>query len=230
MTEPRKKKSATKERTERRFVPAATHTSRAAAFLGMAGSLMLGAGVYAQWVQEAPVAYAPVLVTAGALGLGGGLWLGSATSFPVRVGNSGVAIERGSEMTRLLWCDMEEIRIDGADLAIRSASLTMTIPLGAHPRAVAYILDEAERRLPKLVRVDDAKRKTLPKVGTEAGHEVPVASDQVAGRRCAVTKRIISFERDARLCSQCAQVYYKDNVPKTCVTCGTDLAGKTTKA
>ena len=46
---------------------------------------------------------------------------------------------------------------------------------------------------------------------------------QVAGRHCAATEKTIAFERDARLCPNCAQVYLKDNVPKTCVTCERDL-------
>ena len=54
--------------------------------------------------------------------------------------------------------------------------------------------------------------------------------DQVAGRRCAATDKIISFERDARLCPNCAQVYHKDNVPKECVTCGTEVAGRAVQA
>lgn len=226
MAEKKKRKPA-RERTERRFVPAATHTSRLAAGLGMAGSLALGAGVYAQWVQETAASYAPVLVTCGAIALGAGLWLGNVGVFPVRVGDAGIAIERGSEITRLHWCDIEHIRIEGNDLIAKSPSLTLTIPLGAHPRAVAVILEQAEKRLPKIVQVEDAKRQSLPKVDVDAGQEVPLASDQVAGRRCAATNRIISFERDARLCPSCAQVYFKDNVPQTCVTCGTDLAGRT---
>jgi hypothetical protein len=226
MTEKKKKKAA-KERSERRFLPEATHTSRLAGGLGMLGSLGLGAGVYAQWVREAPLSYASALVTVGAVGLGAGLWLGSANAFPVRVGDAGIAIERGSEVTRLLWCDMEEIRLDGGNLVAKSPGLTLTIPVGAHPRAAAFIISEAERRLPKIVKVDEAGKRTIPLATQPGGEEVPVSGDQVAGRRCAATGKVISFERDARLCTQCAQVYHKDNVPKECVTCGAEVAGRT---
>jgi hypothetical protein len=226
----KKKRKAPKERTERRFVPEATHTSRFAAGIGMLGSLALGAGVAGQWLKETPVPYSPALVTAGAIGLGAGLWLGSASSFPVRVGDAGVAIERGSEVTRLLWCDIESISIQGADLVVKSPSLALSIPIGAHPRATRYIVTEAERRLPKIVKVDEAGKRSLPIASEPGGAEVPVSGDQVAGRRCAVTNKIISFERDARLCPTCGQVYYKDNVPKTCVTCDADVAGHAVSA
>jgi hypothetical protein len=226
----KKKRKPPKERTERRFVPEATHTSRFAAGLGMVGSLALGAGVYGQWVKETPLTFAAVLVTLGAAGLGGGLWLGSATTFPVRVGDAGVAIERGSETNRILWCDMTEIKLQKGDLVVSSPSLTLAIPLGAHPRAVAYIVAEAERRLPKIVKVDEAGKRSIPLATQPGGEDVTVLGDQVAGRRCAATDKIISFERDARLCPNCAQVYHKDNVPKQCVTCGAEIAGRTVQA
>jgi len=226
----KKKRKAARERVERRFVPEATHTSRLASGIGMLGSLALGAGVYGQWVKETPLAYASALVTLGAVGLGTGLWLGSASTFPVRVGDAGIAIERGAELTRLLWCDMDEIRIEKGDLVAVSKHLTLSIPLGAHPRATAFIVAEAERRLPKILKVDEAAKRSIPAATQPGGEEVPVSGDQVAGRRCAATNKIISFERDARLCPNCAQVYHKDNVPKACVTCGADVAGRTAQA
>ena len=226
----KKKKKAPKERVERRFVPEATHTSRMAAGIGMAGSLALGAGVFGQWMKDPPMSYAAGLVTLGAAGLGAGLWLGTASTFPVRVGDAGVAIERGSEMSRVLWCEMTEIKLEKGDLVVRAPSIALAIPVGAHPRAVAYIVAEGERRLPKIVKVDDAGKRSIPIATQPGGEEVPVAGDQVAGRRCAVTDKIISFERDARLCANCAQVYYKDNVPKECVTCGAEIVGRTVQA
>jgi hypothetical protein len=227
----KKKRKATRERTERRFIPVATHTSRLAAGLGMIGSLALGAGVYGQWMQETPLAFAPALVTAGAIGLGAGLWLGSASVFPVRVGDAGVAIERGPEIMRVLWCDIEEIRLTGSSLVVKSKSVSLEIPVGAHPKATGFIVAEADRRLPKVVKLDESARKSIPLADAQLGGEVvPVTGDQVAGRRCAASQKIISFERDARLCPNCGQVYFKDNVPQTCVTCGVEVAGRAVQA
>jgi predicted RNA-binding Zn-ribbon protein involved in translation (DUF1610 family) len=226
----KKKRKAPRERTERRFIPIATQTSRLAAGMGMVGSLALGAGVYGQWVKDSPVAFAPALVTAGAIGLGAGLWLGSASVFPVRVGDAGVAIERGPEITRILWCDIEEIRVQGTSLLLKAKGLSLEIPVRAHPKATACIVSEADRRMPKVVKLDDAARRALSPVVQGAGEVVAVTGDQVAGRRCAATQKIISFERDARLCPNCGQVYFKDNVPPTCVTCGEEVAGRAVQA
>ena len=88
----------------------------------------------------------------------------------------------------------------------------------------------AERRFARIVKLDDAGRRAIPPVVQGAGEAVPVTGDQVAGRRCAATQKIISFERDARLCPNCGQVYFKDNVPQACVTCGEEVAGRAVQA
>ena len=87
-----------RERKERRFEPSRTQASRLAVFGGMAGALALGAGVYAQWVRETPLESAPYIVAAGAVALGLALWFSDAGAVPVRVGDAGIAIEKGAEI------------------------------------------------------------------------------------------------------------------------------------
>src|SRR3970040_1561119 len=107
----KKKKSGNKkrERKERRFVPEQIYASKPSVIGGMAGALALGAGVFGQWFSETPPAYAPYLFASGALALGAALWFGDAGAVPIRVGDAGIAAERGNEMTRLAWCDLERI-------------------------------------------------------------------------------------------------------------------------
>jgi hypothetical protein len=72
----------------------------------------------------------------------------------------------------------------------------------------------------------DVRREALndlPEPKETDGELVPVEALQVAGRQCAKTGKTISFERDARLCPRCAQVYHHTGVPKKCVTCKADL-------
>jgi len=81
--------------------------------------------------------------------------------------------------------------------------------------------------------VMDVKRsvvKELPEPKERDGELLTIDSLQVAGRHCAATDKPIAFERDARLCPNCAQVYHKDHVPKKCVTCNADLVGRVYKA
>src|SRR5687768_8472018 len=108
-----------RERKERRFSPESTQAARVAAFVGMAGALVLGAGVYGNWVREEALSYAPYLVAVGAVALGGALWKGGAELGSVRVGDAGVALERGGELQRILWCDVERIALDDGRIVVK---------------------------------------------------------------------------------------------------------------
>lgn len=222
----KKQRVARRELTEHRFLPEQTHSSRVSAVLGMVGSLVLGAGVYGQWVVEEPMRFAPILVSVGALGLGAALWLGTSGFFPVRVGDAGIAVERGTQISRVRWCDVERIEMVRENVAVVSGNQTLSIPIGAHPKAVPLILSEADRRVPKTVRVADSERKKLGSVSDKRGEIVVVDDVQVAGHLCASSKTLISFERDARLCPQCGQVYHREHVPSRCVTCEADLTDR----
>jgi hypothetical protein len=219
----KKKRPARRELLERRFLPEQTHASRLSAGIGMAGSLALGAGVYGQWVHEPPIAHAAALVAVGALGLGAALFMSSSGQFPVRVSDIGVGIERGGEISRLRWCDLKKLRIEGGRLVLSGSAEELRIPVGAQPRATARIIAEAEKRVPAVVDVASAERRRLPAVKDSDGDLVRLEGVQLAGLKCAASGSLLSFERDARLCPNCGEVYRHDHVPKTCVTCGEDV-------
>ena len=223
MAETKKKKKAKRERKERRFSPEQTYSSGVAVAGGMLGALAAGAGVWSQWISETPHPYAPYLFGGGALALGASLWFGDAGAVPVRVGDAGIALERGSELTRLLWCDLETVEVAGKHLVAKGKTSTFTIPIAAHPKAVAWILAEGTRRVPEAMNVKKSDLEGLPEPKDLDGEMVTVEGLQVAGKHCAATDKPIAFERDARLCPNCAQVYLKDAVPKKCVTCEQDL-------
>lgn len=223
MAETKKKKKTKRERKERRFSPEQTYSSGAAVGAGMLGALALGAGVWGQWISETPHAFAPFLFGGGALVLGGSLWFGDAGAVPVRLGDAGIALERGTELTRLAWCDLETVEVNGKQLLVKGKGSSFSIPIAAQPKAVAWILAEGTRRVPEAMNVKKADVSTLPEPKEVDGELVPLEGVQVAGRPCAATGKPISFERDARLCPNCAQVYLKEAVPKQCVTCKRDL-------
>lgn len=223
MAETKKKKKAKRERKERRFSPEQTYSSSSAVAVGMVGALAAGAGVWGQWISENPHGYAPFLFGGGAVALGAALWFGDAGAVPVRIGDAGIALERGSELTRLAWCDLETIEVVGKQLMARGKNVSFGIPIAAQPKAVAWILAEGTRRVPDVMNVKQSELKTLPEPKDLDGELVPLEGVQVAGRHCAASDKTIAFERDARLCPNCAQVYLKDEVPKKCVTCERDL-------
>lgn len=223
MAETKKKKKTKRERKERRFIPEQTYSSGAAVGAGMLGALALGAGVWGQWISEVPHNFAPFLFGGGAVVLGAALWFGDAGAVPVRIGDAGIALERGAELTRLSWCDLETVQVSGKQLLVKGKELSFSIPIAAQPKAVAWILAEGTRRVPDAMNVKKSDLEGLPEPKELDGELVPLEGVQVAGRHCAASGKPIAFERDARLCPNCAQVYAKDSVPKQCVTCKREL-------
>lgn len=222
-----KKNKATKTRQERRFVPDASQTSTPPVVAMLVGGLLLGAGLYAQWIRETPLPYAPYLLGVGALLLAAGLWFSDAGSVPVRVGDAGVALERAAELVRLPWCDMKRVELEKRTLVLTGEAQSLKIPVVGHSKAVASILSEGVRRVPDVMKAKRSDLSDLPEPDPNDGVLVPLEGLQIAGRACAASKKSIAFERDARLCPTCAQVYHKDHIPKTCVTCAEQLNGRT---
>jgi len=222
----KKAAQAKRVRKERRFSPEPTYASRASITGGMAGALTLGAGVYSQWISENPRAIAPYLFGAGAVVLGAALWFGDAGALPLRVGDAGLAIEKGTELTRLAWCDLERVFTERGELVLQGKELTLRVPIAAHRMAVAWILSEGTKRVPAAMDVKRASLVGLPEIKDTDGEFVVIEGLQIAGRHCAASGKPISFERDARLCPVCGQVYLKDQVPKKCVTCDQELGPK----
>ena len=222
----KKQAQAKRTRKERRFLPEPTYASRASIAGGMLGALVLGAGVYSQWLSDTPRAIAPVLFGVGAVGLGAALWFGDAGALPVRVGDAGLAIEKGNELLRLAWCDLERVSSERGELVAKGKELTLRIPVAAHRAAVAWILSEGTKRVPKIMDVKRQSLAQLPEPKESDGESVAIEGLQVAGRHCAASGKPVSFERDARSCPNCGQVYLKSEVPPTCVTCGAALGSK----
>ncbi|HTQ06529.1 MAG TPA: hypothetical protein VMI54_21865 [Polyangiaceae bacterium] len=219
----KKKKSSKRTRKEHRYVGEQTYASKVAVGVGALGAALLGAGAYDRWIFDNPHAYAVYLVGIGACALVGAVSLGDLGTLPVRVGDLGIAIERGSELERIGWCDLKRVYADKGKLFLEGKESTSSITIAAHPKAVARILAEGTRRVPEAMDVKRGAIEGLPSPREDDGEVLTVEAPQVAGRSCAASGKTIAFERDARLCPQCGEVYLKDRVPKKCLTCGTDL-------
>jgi len=217
------KKKRKRERKERRFSGEAGQTSRPAVGAGIVGGLALGAGVYAQWVRSVPLEQAPFILAGGAFTLGAALMFGDAKTPAVRIGDAGIAIEKGNELVRVPWCDIDRVYVEAGKLHVKSKIAPLSLPISAQKTAVAWILAEGTRRIPDVMDVRREALNDLPEPKDGDGELVTLEALQVAGRACAKTGKTIAFERDARLCPRCAQVYHHTGVPKKCVTCKADL-------
>jgi hypothetical protein len=229
-TKTKKGKKTRRSRKERRYVGEQTYTSKLTVAIGMLGALGLGAGVYSQWVSENPAQAAPYLLVAGALLLAGALYYGDLGTLPIRVGDAGVAIEHGKEVERVTWCDLERVHVKDGKLRLESKGQTLEIAIAAHPKGVSRILAEGTRRVPDAMDVKRSALSGLPEPREDDGEVLVVESLQVAGRTCAASGKTIAFERDARLCPLCCQVYLKDVVPEKCLTCDAELGEKALRA
>jgi len=219
-----------RERRERRFLPRASASASVVYVVGAVGSLAMGAGAWEQLgplLREGapdPLKLAPYLLAAGALAVGIAIWIGTSGESPLRVGDGGIAVEKGG-LRRLPWYAIESIewradavRVTGKDDA--GAAMAVTASLASQPQAAAWIVKEARDRVPGVVRVpEDA---TLPAPQASAGETLPLEPPQVVGRHCAASGKVIAYDPDARVCPRCERVYHKAQVPEAC-ECGASL-------
>lgn len=216
-------------RKERRFEPT-TSTSAWISVLGLSiGSVVLGAGVYGQWLRASmrpgvtePHPYAAYLLMAGALVLAAVALFGPRQAKPVRVGDAGVGIEKDpGEIERLPWHDVTSILVGADTLSFQGSGTVIAISLKQHAQAAARALAEARERIPG--KLEDVDTGGVPALDRSAGEVVPLERAQLAGARCKASDELIAFEKDARLCGRCGEIYHKAHVPDRCLTCEAPL-------
>ncbi|APR87168.1 hypothetical protein A7982_12517 [Minicystis rosea] len=213
-------------RKERRFEPKAS-TSAVISVVGLSvGAVLLGAGTYAQWLRAEPLGphqAAPWLLLGGALLLIAIALFGPRAATPIRVGDAGIGREKdASDIERIEWRDVSRIVLAGGDaLTIESPGTTFVVPLAQNPQAAACIVAEARARIP--AKLEEVDAKSIPALDETEGTVLPLEAPQLAGARCKATDKLIAFEKDARLCGKCGEVYHKDAVPPKCLTCEAKL-------
>jgi hypothetical protein len=213
-------------RKERRYEPKAGATAIISVVGLSVGAVLLGAGTYGQWMRAeslGPHPYAPWLLMGGALLMLAIAFFGPRSATPIRVGDAGIGKEKdGGEIDRIEWRDISRIALVGGDaLTIESPGTTMVIPLKLQPQAAARIVSEAKARIPS--KVDEIEGEPFEALDDSVGEVLPLEAPQLAGARCRATDKLIAFEKDARLCGRCGEVYSKDAVPAACLTCEAKL-------
>lgn len=246
MTDDKKKKKKAKKpegpkRYERRFVPIASTNPWLVRVLGGIGGLTLGAGLYSYLYATAEghafhaatvgekIGQVPSwLIAGGAVVMGATIWLGTSSESPVRVGDPGIAVEKG-EVRRMPWWGVDKITWQPGERAVVVTGndethrlWTFKVPMSSHPEAVVRIIEEARRRIRKKVDIEKGVLKQMPSVYEHAGQRLELEPLQVVGKKCAASGRVISYEPDARVCPLCERVYFKRSVPNKC-KCGNDI-------
>jgi hypothetical protein len=241
MAKPKKNKAGKRERRERRFSAQTSTNPLIVRGLNALGAAALGAGTWGlvgkQWMTnaESGIPYSAWVAALGFVLLGIGVWLGTVTDAAIRVGDPGIAEDKG-ELKRIPWWGIKKISWDAdtASLVVRGeqesgGALSFTIRRAVHPDALAWILKEANDRVEDLVDVPEGVQESLPKASVEAGQVLKLDPVQVVGRHCAESDEAIAYEPDGRVCWRCERVYHKAHVPEECA-CGTSLANLRKKA
>jgi hypothetical protein len=233
------KKDARKRRAgrrqERRFVAQSSNNPWLVRTLGALGATALGAGTWgyayghAFDADEKLKVIPSYLIAGGAMLTGAMIWLGTSSEVPLRVGDPGIAMEKG-EVRRMPWSAVSQITWESGNLALvvtgkdeSGSSWTFKVPLKSHAEAVGWLVKEALDRIPKLVDIPDRVLDGLPGANAHAGMKIDLEPLQVVGKKDAITGKTISYEPDARVCLRCERVYFKRTVPKRC-KCGNSLA------
>lgn len=223
-----------RERHERRFLPTSTVNPLIVMATGALGALALGAGTFGQFFSqlvEEGEAYRPALwlFAGGSLFIGIAIWLGTSAEAALRVGDTGITIEKGG-LARIPWWKVASITWDQSDVSLvvngkdeSDREYTVRVSSRAHNDAVAWIVKEATDRVPNRIDLSEEVRAKIPAADPHAGTSIRLEPMQLVGKRCATSGKIIAYEPDARICPMCELVYHKLNVPKKCA-CGTSLA------
>jgi hypothetical protein len=230
------KKGSKKHRAEFRFLPQSSQSPMLVKLLGGVGAMALGAGLWGQFYGhfEKPEnqTFSPMSMVAigGALLVAVAIWLGTSGDAALRVGDPGVALEKG-ELRRIPWHQLSKVQWDSGAMALvvegkdeSGASLEFRVFVKTQPQAAAYLASQAKLRAKKVTEIDDSVIEQLPEFDADAATRVALEAMQVVGKRCAKSGEIIGYEPDARVCTRCERVYHKTKVPKRCA-CGLDLTG-----
>jgi hypothetical protein len=220
-----------RERRERRFEPQASTRPGVVYVVGALGAIAMGAGAWGQFGSllrdggPEPFKYAAYILAAGALLVGAAIWVGTSGEPSLRVGDGGLAVEKGG-VRRMPWYAIERVEWVGEALRVTGkdevgTAMTLSASLKSQPQAAAWIVKEARERVPTVVEVPEDL--PLPEPRASGGESIPLEPAQVVGKHCASSGKVIAYEPDARLCPRCERVYHKSNVPETC-ECGASLA------
>ncbi len=209
-------------RSERRFVPKAAASMLLGVLATSLGAILLGAGVWGRFLRTAgPHEHAVLLLGGGAILFVIGMLSAGRSAPTLRIGDGGLGMEKDDgSVERLYWHDVETIRFAQNILTFSGTGHLVVLPLATLPEAAALALAEARRRIPHRA---EAISESLPEPAADAGERVVLEPPQLAGSRCASSDRLISFEKDGRLCGRCGQVYHREEVPRRCVSCDASL-------
>jgi hypothetical protein len=211
---------------EWRYEPKAVRRDYLAVALMSVGALALGGGVYSVFLRDdalKPIPYAHYLLAVGVVLIVAYFLFGEQPVKAVRVGELGVGFEDEGRVTRTAWYELEKVRLTDGVLRLTGAGKPLSLALRAYEPAVRRIVAEAKKRIPKRVEIDESDIQRIGAPRTSAGERVAAEPPQVTQQHCRASDKLLTFEKDARLCGRCGALYHRTEVPRRCLECGKKL-------
>lgn len=219
-SEVKEREPGNRNRMERRFVPGRSVAAMLTLGVSILAGLALGVGAYGIWGMTPSMNAASYILGAGAIALVGVLLWGDMDGTIVRVGDGGVAWERGGKLQhRVAWYEMTEVNLTDGVIRLQTEVRPWLLPVASNPSAAAYVMEQANKRIGSRVRANSSELKELLGRKRDNGQLVNVEASQSTGLRCASSNAAITFEQDARRCRHCGQLYHREHLPERCVSC-----------
>jgi hypothetical protein len=214
---------------ERRYEGKAAGSAYVWVALMCVGAVAMGAACWAMFFRDEalePLPYMPYVLVAGAALVLAYLMFGQEGGAPVHVGVLGIGFENDDKVTRTPWCDIRKVTLGNGALRFETRDIPLTLSLTAHPDAAALALDEALKRIPDRVDVDDREIERIGAPSKGVGEELTADPPQVTTEKCRASGKPLTFEKDVRMCSRCGALYHKSGVPRSCIECDKRLKKK----
>ena len=125
------------------------------------------------------------------------------------------------DILRIEWREVTSVVLGSDLLTVQASGASISIPVKLHGQAAARVVAEARARIPS--KVEEVEKGALESLEDDAGEVLPLDAPQAAGSRCKATDDLIAFEKDARYCGRCGELYHKEHVPPKCLTCDAKL-------
>lgn len=210
---------------ERRFLPSVQLTPVALAF-AVLGCGAMGIGIYALWFSSSAHPRGAWLILGGIALIALALIVARFTRRVVHVGDPGIALFSRKQTVRVPWWQVRAVKVTRGQLSIKTDEHELVLPYAEHGQAAAWILREAERRIPKCVDKPEKKPRKLPKRDVASGKSVRLAQFQTSGVECSASKQLLQDPEEARLCAACGALYHLDHVPEECTKCDRKLGNR----
>ncbi len=194
--------------------------------LGVVGAFILGLSFYALWVIEPPTSWSSVGILISLISLGLCFYYSSVSETAVALGDAGVGVYDGQTRQSIAWYQLRTLCYSSGKLKLNpgDAKTELSFNLRANPGASAALFQAAQTKSWCALENEESLKMAIARLPQRLGQKRNVSDMQIAGRKCAVSKKAILVESDARFCPDCGQLFHRETLPEHCSECKAPLS------